>query len=66
MTDLILFNTLEYAESIKKVLSEDFEQISKELKSVMKVASKGRRKGFLIFKPEAARIIYRINFLIFY
>lgn len=44
-------------EQLVSVLSEKFEDISKVLKSVTKIASKGHRKGLLIFTPEAPSTI---------
>lgn len=49
------------SENIKTILTEKFSIIAAELQKVMKIASKGERKGKLIFKPEASRLIYSID-----
>lgn len=47
--------------SINTILNEKFAEVSKELKAILKVASKGERKGLMIFIPEAARKISHIT-----
>ena len=48
-------------ELLKQILSSKFQYIAAALKNVTKVASKGNRKGLLIFKPTAANDIYNIE-----
>lgn len=59
--NLELANIPEVSEDIKIILNEKFSCVAEELTKVMKTASKGNRKGKLIFKPDAARLIYSIE-----
>lgn len=52
---------VELDNDIKVILNEKFSIISEELKKIMHPASKGDRKGFLIFNTDAARYIYTIQ-----
>lgn len=59
--NLELANIPEVSDDIKIILNEKFSCVAEELTKVMKPASKGARKGKLIFKPDAARCIYTIE-----
>jgi len=52
---------LEFVDNLKILLNQKFSEIGKQLKQLLKPASKGKRKDLLIFVPDAARKIYQIN-----
>jgi len=51
----------EFMDKLKSLLNNKFALVGKYIKELTKPASKGNRKGLLIFKPEAAREIYQIK-----
>jgi len=57
----LMITEIEENEELKDILSIKFAEVAKELKNVMKIASKGQRKGLLIFKTDAAKLIYAIE-----
>jgi len=59
--ELVKFAAIEDNEQLKGILSIKFSEVAKELQNVMKVASKGSRKGLLIFKQDAPGLIYGIQ-----
>jgi hypothetical protein len=61
MEQVIVIKEVEDNTEIKEILQEKFTEVAKELQNVMKIASKGERKGKLIFKPDAASSIYNIK-----
>lgn len=61
MDVLTVFNSINADTRVVAVLKKKFELVSIELKKVLKIASKGERKGQLIFTSTAAREIYQIE-----
>jgi hypothetical protein len=59
--ELALFTAIEENEQLKGILKVKFSEVAKELHNVMKVASKGQRKGLIIFKQDAPALIYAIE-----
>ena len=48
-------------DKLKEILNVKFSEIGKQIKELTRPASKGKRKGLLIFVPDAARKIYAIE-----
>ena len=51
----------DFNERLKSLLQSKFAQVGKYIKELTRPASKGQRKGLLIFKPEAPRLIDQID-----
>lgn len=55
------YTEIENNEALKAILENNFAEVSTELRKVLKTASKGERKGLLIFVPDAANQIHNIE-----
>lgn len=52
---------IEEMPELKEVLQEKFSLVAIELQKVVKIASKGNRKGKVIFKTDACHLIAQIE-----
>jgi hypothetical protein len=59
--EMIQYSQISTNKKLNDLLQEKFVEISIELKKILKTASKGERKGLLIFTTEAPKIIYQIE-----